>query len=107
VAYLVTTTYDLIRQAIVSKSQLICVYNGYIRECCPHVIGTTGGVVRVLTYQFGGESSHGLPVGGEWRCMDIVKMTRVQVRSGPWHTGMRHTRPQSCVKQVDFDVLMT
>ena len=93
--------------AIVARKQIVCVYNGYIRECCPHAIGTTNGIERVLVYQFGGGSSRGLPPGGEWRCMDIPNMAQVIVQSGTWYSGARHTRPQTCVKQVDLDITMT
>jgi hypothetical protein len=101
-----TSTYSSIRLAIVKRQQLICLYNGYIRECCPHGIGHTNGVERVLVFQFAGNSSRGLPIGGEWRCMDINGMTQVNIHVGPWHTGAGHTRPQTCVKQVDLDVTM-
>jgi hypothetical protein len=89
--------YAVIRQAIVNRQQLACFYNGYHRECCPHAIGTTNGISRVLVYQFAGDSSRGLPLGGEWRCMDIPGMSRIEVRDGPWFTGMRHTQRQTCV----------
>jgi hypothetical protein len=88
------------------RLQITCVYNGLYRVCCPHAIGRTNGVERVLVYQFAGGSSRGLPPGGEWRCMDIPTMQQLQIRSGAWHTGAGHTRPQTCVKQVDLDVTM-
>ena len=102
----VTNVYDMLRQAIVNRNQVVCMYRGYYRECCPHAIGLTHGIGRILVYQFGGESSRGLPVGGEWRCMDIGGLSGISVRCGPWHTGGRHTRPQTCVKQVDLDITM-
>lgn len=101
-----TNVYDEIRQAIVNKQQVHCLYNGYYRECCPHAIGFTNGIPRVLVYQFAGASSKGLPIGGEWRCLDIPGMQRVSIIPGSWFTGARHTKPQTCVKQVDLDITM-
>jgi len=99
--------YDVIRQAIIDRHQIVCFYNGFHRYCCPHTIGRTNGTSRVLVYQFGGNSSSGLPAGGEWRCMDIPAMTGLKTISGPWHTDMRHSKQQTCVKHVDLDITMT
>ena len=101
------SSYSAIRQAIIERQQIACSYNGYHRVCCPHAIGYTNGVPRVLVYQFGGDSSRGLPIGGEWRCMDIPLMTQIRVSPGPWHTGVGHSRSQTCVKQVDIDITTT
>jgi hypothetical protein len=101
-----TDVYAAIRQAIIDRSRIICMYHGYPRECCPHAIGWTKGVERVFVYQFDGDSSQGLPIGGQWRCMDICDLTGITIRSGPWHTGTSHLRPQNCVKQIDLDVTM-
>lgn len=100
----VTTTYSVIRAAIVSRQQITCTYHGLERICCPHAIGWTGGLERVLMFQFAGMSSSGLPAGGEWRCMDVRGMENVRSRPGAWHSGPRHTRQQTCVKHVDIDI---
>lgn len=102
----VTNDYSLIRLAIIERKQVRCFYRGLLRECCPHSIGRTNGIPRVLVYQFAGDSTKGLPPGGEWRCMDIPGMERISVRPGAWFTGMRHTKKQTCVKDVDIDITM-
>ena len=51
------SVYDLIRQAIIEKKQVVAIYNGHQREMCPHVIGTKNGRQKALFYQFGGTSS--------------------------------------------------
>jgi hypothetical protein len=38
--------------------------------------------------------------------MDIPGMERISVRPGAWFTGMRHTKKQTCVKDVDIDITM-
>lgn len=100
------SAYAVIRQAIVARQQVTCFYKEHLRECCPHAIGTTNGVERVLVYQFAGTSSRGLPPGGEWRCMDIPGMSQIRAREGQWYSGARHTQPQTCVKNVDIDITM-
>lgn len=68
---------------------------------CPHVLGRgPEGQVQALFFQFGGESSKGLPPQGEWRCLRISELRDVCVRDGPWHTGPRRHR-QVCVQEVD------
>jgi hypothetical protein len=98
-------SYQVLRDAIVNKRQVTCTYRGLAREICPHVIGTgKDGHEMVLSYQFGGRSSSGLPSGGEWRCMRVDEMSQVSSRAGPWHTGDNHSRPQTCVKDIDVEV---
>jgi len=96
--------YQLVRQAILSKQQVVATYNGYLREMCPHVVGTKNGRRQALFFQFGGSSSSGLPPEGEWRCIPIDGLGDVSGRDGEWRTGSSHTRPQSCVDGVDIEV---
>ncbi|MFN3462819.1 MAG: hypothetical protein ACK4X1_01965 [Terricaulis sp.] len=49
--------YQLIREAILQKQQVVCLYHGAWRELCPHVIGLKRGREKVLSWQFGGETS--------------------------------------------------
>ena len=52
--------YELIKQAIIEKKQVIATYRGLQREMSPHVLGHKGLRPQALFYQFGGESSSGL-----------------------------------------------
>lgn len=57
-----SVTYALFRNAILSEQQVICVYDGRVREVCPHIIGLDKrGEEVVLVWQFGGQSSGPLP----------------------------------------------
>lgn len=98
-------SYAVLRNAIVNKKQVTCTYRGFYREICPHVIGKgKDGHEMVLSYQFAGQSSTGLPPGGEWRCMRVDEMSHVTSRDGDWHTGDNRSRPQTCVKDIDVEV---
>jgi len=96
--------YSTLRDAILQKLQVTAIYRGLVREFCPHVIGMKNGREHVLGYQFGGRSSSGLPPNGEWRCFDVTGLSDISTRSGPWHTGNRHTQPQSCVDEIDLEI---
>ena len=97
--------YQFLRDAIVHKRQVVCTYKGLRREVCPHVVGVgKDGREMVLSYQFAGQSSKGLPPGGEWRCMRVADISDATSRTGQWHTGDNHSRPQMCVKIIDVEI---
>jgi hypothetical protein len=83
------------------------VYNGRQRLLCPHRLGRNKqGQLRVLCYQYGGESESGLQPDGSpanWRCIALEGLSVVKVLEGAWHTGPNHARPTSCVADADVD----
>jgi hypothetical protein len=96
--------YDIIRDAILNKRQIVATYQGCRREMCPHALGMKKGRYRVLFFQFAGESNSGLPQGGQWRCINLDELERISVREGPWHTGSRTTsRRQFCIDDVHVE----
>ena len=100
-------TYQLIREAILNKQQIMATYDGYYRELCPHVIGVgPRGNAQALFVQFGGGSSQGevTPNDPRWKCMSVSGLTDVEVRDGEWYTIESHSQPQTCVKYVDLEV---
>lgn len=99
--------YNLLRQAILNKQQVIATYNGYYREMCPHALGTKNGKEHCLFYQFGGQSSSGSIIPGaenNWRCIPVSGLTNVLVRVGEWHTAYNHSKRQTCIDHVDVEV---
>jgi len=99
--------YQLIRDAILNKRQVLATYHGHRREMCPHVLGTKRGSRHALFYQFGGSSSSGIGAIGSglnWRCVLIDWLSDVEVRDGPWYTAPTHSRPQTCVDSIDVEV---
>jgi hypothetical protein len=96
--------YQLFRHAILHHQQITCDYDGCHREICPHVLGHTDGQEKALTYQFAGQSTSGLPPGGEWRCLSLKRVRNPTLRDGVWHTGRQHITTQTCVRIVDLDV---
>jgi hypothetical protein len=99
-----SAVYQLFRQAMAERKQVVCVYQGYRRELCPVILGHNGTVEKALTFQFAGQSSRRLPVGGDWKCLFLAEVTHATLRDGPWLSGTSHRTSQSCVKDVDYDV---
>ena len=99
--------YRLVRTAVVSKRPIRAIYQRRDRWFCPHRLGRNHkGQIRILCYQYGGESSKGLQAPGSpenWRCIDLEKLSRVELLEDAWHTAPNHSRPQTCVAQVDVD----
>jgi hypothetical protein len=44
-------TYDLFAEAIRTRRQILCMYGGYTRELCPHILGHSGGQEVTLAFQ--------------------------------------------------------
>ena len=100
-----SSVFDLLLHAANNGQQIICTYHGFRREICPHVVGWgLAGQEMALAYQFAGESSKGLPVGGEWRCFRLGSVKDAIARPGAWHTGQSHLKPQTCVQRIEFEV---
>lgn len=97
-------SYSTLRNAVLQKLIVTADYRSHYREFCPHCLGTKRGREHVLGYQFAGGSSSGLPPGGEWRCFDVAGLSNLRTRTGAWKTGPNHTRPQTCVDNIDVEV---
>jgi hypothetical protein len=95
-------TYSLFRNAILDALQVVCRYDGRLRELCPHIIGTNKrGEEVVLAWQFAGESSGPLP---QWRCLKLAGVRDARMCDGPWHEGGSHRATQTCVSDIDLDI---
>ena len=83
------------------------IYKERPRLLCPHRLGRNrAGQLRVLCYQYGGESESGLePIGSaaNWRCVVLEKLRKVELLEGSWKTAPNHSRPTTCVIDADID----
>jgi hypothetical protein len=91
-------------EAVRARQQVTCVYGGHYREVCPIILGYSASAEEtVLTFQFGGESTKTLPVGGAWRCFRLAGVIDIRLRDGEWHDGTSHSTWQTCVCYLDVD----
>jgi hypothetical protein len=99
---MLTATYTLFRNAILAERQVVCSYDGRLRELCPHIVGVSkSGEEVVLAWQFAGQSSGRLP---QWRCLRLANVRDAHARDGRWHEGGSHRTGQTCVSQIDLDI---
>jgi len=99
-----SASFFLVVSAMRECRQLHFVYDGFLRCVCPHSVGWSKGLERVIGFQFAGFSPGGLALGGDWRCFDIQDMRKVSVRDGEWHTGLKHFQPRGFIERVHVDV---
>jgi hypothetical protein len=92
----------LIKEAIENRWAVTCVCDGHYREFCPHAIGAKAGRVRVLAFQFGGQSAEGLPSGGTWQVFDVRDMLDAAPQPGEWHTGPADAQPEDWADEVQI-----
>jgi len=99
--------YRVVRAAVANQQPIEANYQGRYRLFCPHRLGRNReGRLRVLCYQYGGDSRSGLEPSGSpanWRCVALEKLSRVKIVEGTWHTAPNHSRPTSCVIDADID----
>jgi len=99
--------YRLVWTAVASKRPIEASYRGRHRLFCPHRLGrNTQGLLRVLCYQYGGESESGLEPPGSaanWRCVALEKLSGVKLLEDAWRTAPNHSRPAACITDADID----
>jgi len=99
---------SLVRAAIKERRPIVAAYEGRRRLLCVHKLGwNRERQLRVLCYQYAGESQSGLgPVGApeNWRCLAVEKLSDVELLEALWQTAPNHSRPQTCIDEIDIDV---
>jgi hypothetical protein len=87
------------------RKQVVCVYQGHVREVCPVILGRTGLEEKALDFQFGGRTSEGpVTAPGQWKCLRLSLVEGATLRPGPWHAGTAHSTDEVCMKMVEYDV---
>ena len=99
--------YRLIWASVEGRRPIAARYNNRGRLMCLYRLGRNSqGQLRVLCYQYGGESESGLKAVGSpanWRCIALEKLRAVELLEGGWRTAPNHSRPASCVAEADID----
>jgi hypothetical protein len=97
-----------LRTAIIHRRPITALYRGRRRLLCPHLLGwNRHRRLQVLCYQYGGDSETGLDSADardNWRCLTVEHLTLMEFLDGPWQTAENHSRPQTCIEEVELDV---
>jgi hypothetical protein len=99
--------YRLVWIAVANKRPIEATYHERYRLFCPHRLGRNKDrQLRVLCYQYGGESESGLQPPGSpdnWRCVVLEKLSKVKLLQDGWRTAPNHSRPAACIVKADID----
>ena len=99
--------YQVLWTAVQNKQPISAIYENRPRLLCPHQLGRNyRGELRVLCYQFGGDSRTGLQPSesaDNWRCIMVEKLRQVRLVDGEWRTAPNRSRPAPCVSDLDID----
>jgi predicted DNA-binding transcriptional regulator YafY len=77
---------DILRTAIRQRRCVSIAVDGLRRKVCPHAIGFKDNRVKLLAFQYSGESASGLPIGGGWRVFNLDDVHSAEFLDGPWHS---------------------
>jgi len=78
---------------------------GRLRQVCPHAIGHKGYRLKVLVFQFFGESVSGLPSGGAWRSFFLDDIAWATIIHGPWRSGRNPVaKIETSFDHVDLEI---
>ena len=99
--------YRLVWTAVAGKHPIRASYKSLPRLFCPHRLGRNrSGELRVLCYQYGGESESGLAPDGaaeNWRCIVLEKLRAVEFAGRTLANPLSHSRPTTCIIEADID----
>ena len=98
-------TYQLVKNAIEGRQQIVAMSGGCLRHLCPHVIGMKYGREQGLFYQFGGKSRSRKIVPNSsrnWRRIALSKLTIIEIRDGEFFPNPSVHLPDASFDEVDI-----
>jgi len=98
------TTDDLLGDAIRQKECLTGLYDGVVRHFAPHALGAkSDGTPAVFVFQYAGETTSALPIGGQWRCFRLDQLSHLRRNEHRWRSRSNYSlKRQSCLAMVKF-----
>ena len=96
-------TDDVLSAAIRDKQCLTGLYDGTIRHFAPHALGAASdGTPAAFVFQYAGETTTGLPIGGEWRCFNLDRLSHLRRNEHRWRSRSNYSlKRQSCLATVE------
>jgi hypothetical protein len=95
------STYQILREAIVSRRSLRTNYGDYVRLFCPYMLGTdVEGDQAVVVFQFDGGQPGGLPSWGAWHAWKVALMSQIKPTPETWQCGELGNAPRLAMIDV-------
>jgi hypothetical protein len=95
-------TDDVLSAAIREKQCLTGLYDGAVRHFAPHALGTTAdGTAAVFVFQYAGETTTAIPIGGEWRCFVLDRLSHLRRNEHRWRSRSNYSlKRQTCLAMI-------
>jgi hypothetical protein len=78
---------------------------GRSRQVCPHALGHKDSRLKVLVFQFSGESASGLPSDGAWRSFFLDDIAWAKIIDGPWRSDQNQVaKIEASFDRIDLEV---
>ena len=96
-------TDDVLSAAIRGKECLTGLYDGTVRHFAPHALGIkSDGSPAAFVFQYAGETTRGLPSGGEWRCFNLDRLSHVRHNEHRWRSRSNYSlKRQTCLATIN------
>ncbi len=93
---------DVLCAAIQEKQCLTGLYDNVVRHFAPHALGTTAdGTPAVFVFQYAGETTTGMPSGGEWRCFRLDRLSHLRLNEHRWRSRSNYNlKRQTCLAMI-------
>ena len=78
---------ETLKTAIEKKNCVRIVAGGIWREISPFSLGYKAEKLKILGYQYRGQSASGISADGGWRCFFVDDITWIKEIGDPWHSG--------------------
>lgn len=82
-----TLVFDVLKSAIERHHCVQIVAGGLWRDVSPLSLGYKDDKLKVLAFQYRGQSSSGIAAEGGWRCFFLSDITWAKETDDPWHSG--------------------
>jgi hypothetical protein len=79
--------FDALKTAIERHRCVRIVAGGLWREISPLSLGYKGEKLKILAYQYRGQSASGISAEGGWRCFFVDDINWIKETDDPWHSG--------------------
>ncbi len=95
-------TDEVLIEAIHGKLCLTGLYDGAVRHFAPHALGAApDGTPAVFVFQYAGETTTGLPSGGQWRCFRLDRLSHLRLNEHRWRSRSNYNlKHQSCLAMI-------
>jgi hypothetical protein len=95
-------TDDVLSAAIRDKQCLTGLYDGSVRHFAPHALGSSSaGTPAAFVFQYAGETTTGLPIGGDWRCFDLDRLSHLRRNEHRWRSRSNYSlKRQTCLATI-------